>query len=192
MSVRSTIGERLKWLLKLEGRSIKALSDASGIPYGTLQQYLSDTRKPGADHLAKLARSGIDLHWLVLGESEPSLKLVFPEGRRMTGPVAADAELANLFLAEALSAIDDWHSQWVKEHGAPMATSVLFAGVFSVFALYDELLNGIADQLIKARQSGWDNKDIAEMVLTSPVRQQVRKRLRVVEEQPEPRAAHQI
>lgn len=173
-----TVGLRLRWLLELEGRSIKELSEASGIPYRTLQQYLSDNRKPGADHMVRFADAGIDLHWLLLGQEEASLKLLFPRMEPIDGPLAADSKLAVVFLDEAMKAVDEFHDDYVRKSKKPLHLDILMTGVWSVFSLYDNLLKNISEQIINKRKEGWPGEDIAQFVLSSPVRDEVRSRLK--------------
>lgn len=48
---------------------VKEFSEQTGIPYRTLQQYLSDDRAPAADALTKIcAQTNINIHWLLTGE----------------------------------------------------------------------------------------------------------------------------
>lgn len=48
--------------------SLKVFSRESGIPYRTLQDYISGSRLPGADALQKIARRGVDINWILLGD----------------------------------------------------------------------------------------------------------------------------
>lgn len=169
-----SVGQRLRWLLDLEGRSIKDLSKASSIPYRTIQQYLADKRKPGTDHLIKLAESGIDLHWLLLGQEEAALKLLFPGFEPLDGPLAADSELAAVFLQEALDAVDEFHRDCVNEEGKPLELRSSLAAVWYVFSFYDRMLKQIADVIIEKRKEGWSCEDLAKFILTDPVRERIR------------------
>ena len=182
----------MRLVLALNRWSIKELERRSGIQYRTLQAYLADQRKPGADHLASLAGAGIDLHWLLLGQEEAALKLMFPDFEPITGPLAADSELAAEFLEAAISDVDDWHKGHVDRTGSSLRMKLLLTGVWSVFALYDRLLEGIREKLVEARTNGMASSGIAEFVLTSPVREEVRKRLRVIKpeggENPQPKS----
>ena len=176
-----SIGKRLRWLMKIEGSSIKDLSERCQIPYRTIQQYLSDKRKPGADHLKKIAEAGIDLHWLLLGYDEPSIKVVCPGCENITGPLAADSLLANHFFEEAFDAVDEWHQNHIHNGGAALDIKTILMGVWAVFFLYDDLLSKIEDQLIFARQHGMPVENIAQIVLTSPVKDEVRRRLKLID-----------
>ena len=175
------IGERLRLVLSLNRWSIKDLERRSGIQYRTLQAYLSGDRKPGADHLVNLAGAGIDLHWLLLGQEEAALKLMFPDFEPLTGPLAADSDLAASFLHAAMENVDRWHQGYVESTGSPLSTSLLLTGVWSVFSLYDRLLDEIRDKIIDVRKKGMASEGIAEFILTSPVREAVRERLRVID-----------
>ncbi len=66
------IGRRLREAIGGRWRSIRAFSTLTGIPYRSLLQYLREERSPGAEVLARMAaRSGMDLHYLLLGEGSP-------------------------------------------------------------------------------------------------------------------------
>jgi transcriptional regulator with XRE-family HTH domain len=75
---QSSIGSRLRRFLAFAGLSIREFSKLAGIPYGTIQGYLADIRAPGAEHLAKMADVGLDLHWLVTGKLRPPIRLDYP------------------------------------------------------------------------------------------------------------------
>ncbi len=69
---QSSIGGRLRAAIAARRESLREFSDRTGIPYRSLQQYLRDERAPGAEALGRIAaHSGIDLHYLLLGEGAP-------------------------------------------------------------------------------------------------------------------------
>jgi hypothetical protein len=71
-SPASTIGDRLRALLTDRHGAIREFSDATGIPYRTVQEYLASNNKPGADHLARMALAGADVHYLLTGRTPPT------------------------------------------------------------------------------------------------------------------------
>jgi transcriptional regulator with XRE-family HTH domain len=64
-----TIAARLRAIIAFRGLSIRDFADITQIPYRTLQDYLGSDRRPRADHLTRMATSGIDLNWLLTGRS---------------------------------------------------------------------------------------------------------------------------
>ena len=63
-----TIGQRLREALEKIGMSMSALSEQSQIKYNSIQNYVADRQKPGADALIKIASSTkINIHWLLTG-----------------------------------------------------------------------------------------------------------------------------
>jgi len=68
------INERLKILIDLLGLSLKDFSSKTGIPYPTLQHYLSGRSEPGAENLQKIViQFDVNINWLLTGEGEPFL-----------------------------------------------------------------------------------------------------------------------
>jgi transcriptional regulator with XRE-family HTH domain len=66
---KMSIATRLRSVLDLKGLSIKEASDAVGIPYRTLQNYLLDEREPNAKAMSALrTHLGVSVDWLLTGE----------------------------------------------------------------------------------------------------------------------------
>ena len=51
--------------------SYKSFAELVGIPYRTLQNYLSGERSPNIESLEKLAENGINVNWLITGRGSP-------------------------------------------------------------------------------------------------------------------------
>lgn len=113
-SAKNSISIRLRHAIELcaptgdeadgEKWSLKVFSKETEIPYRTLQDYLSGARLPGADALQKMAKKGIDINWVLLGDSSGSpIKEtdVFPEADCLP---LNDKEAEELIKAMAL----DW------------------------------------------------------------------------------------
>ncbi len=64
-----SIGKRLRLVIDTSGSKVTEFSDSTGIPYRTLQQYLSDKRSPATEALTKICeQTSIDVHWLLTGQ----------------------------------------------------------------------------------------------------------------------------
>jgi len=64
-----TIGARLRSVIDDIGINVSEFSRIADIPYGTLQQYLSDKRSPATEALTKICtQTNIDIHWLLTGK----------------------------------------------------------------------------------------------------------------------------
>lgn len=113
-SAKNSISTRLRHAIELcapaggeadgEKWSLKVFSKETEIPYRTLQDYLSGARLPGADALQKMAKKGIDINWVLLGNSADSpLKEadIFPEADSLP---LNDKEAENIIKAMAF----DW------------------------------------------------------------------------------------
>lgn len=64
-----TLGERMALARKRLGFSQEALCEAAGVPLGSIKKWEGGNTAPGGANLAKLAKVGIDLNWLVTGTS---------------------------------------------------------------------------------------------------------------------------
>jgi hypothetical protein len=118
----SSIGARLRQFLMWHNLSIRAFSDRSGVPYRTLQDYLTNKRKPGAEHLASMGRGGVDLNWLLVDED--AYEDHFSSARRMLG-FRTDVLKSNQALCRAMVAkcdmfVDDANADFAALHGRPM------------------------------------------------------------------------
>ena len=90
----SSFQERLKLLIEKLGLSIKDFAKATGIPYRTVQYYLSGKTIPGADKLEKMcAKFGININWLLTGEGEMFIKKEKPEPSPKAQPEDLPPEL---------------------------------------------------------------------------------------------------
>ena len=56
------------------------MSDATGIPVSSLNKYEGDHVQPGAEALAQLARTGINIHWLVTNDGPMLMSELQPRG----------------------------------------------------------------------------------------------------------------
>lgn len=68
-SIRREIGERLKQARKMRGRSQRGFAEDVGMPLPSYRDYEGGKRVPGGEALRCFARSGIDTHWLLTGET---------------------------------------------------------------------------------------------------------------------------
>lgn len=72
--------------MALKWPTIKDFSEATGIPYPSLREYLAGKKKPGLDALASiLASSGVSADWLLTGEG--------PKLREQSGHTDLDVEV---------------------------------------------------------------------------------------------------
>lgn len=65
----SHFDDRLKEAMAAKWPTIKDFSEATGIPYPSLREYISGKKKPGMDALAAISSaSGVSTDWLLTGE----------------------------------------------------------------------------------------------------------------------------
>jgi len=63
------INQRLRQAILLKNKTLKEFSLKAGMPYITLQRYLSGDRKPNSEALIKISiHLDINLNWLLMGE----------------------------------------------------------------------------------------------------------------------------
>jgi len=72
------VGERLR--ASIEGRdwTLAGFSRRCGVPYRSLQDYVSGKSKPGFDQLSKFAENGLDVHYILTGKSENNTENSYP------------------------------------------------------------------------------------------------------------------
>lgn len=63
----STVGSRLREWRRRLGFSQEAFATSTGIPLQTIKGYELGHRQPGADALAAIASTGVNLNWLLTG-----------------------------------------------------------------------------------------------------------------------------
>ncbi len=64
------ISERLKLVCEQKNWKIKDFAELTGLPYRTMQGYISGEREPNAEGMTAIAKAGVNLNWLVSGEGE--------------------------------------------------------------------------------------------------------------------------
>ncbi len=63
------IGKRLRKAILSKNSTLKEFSQKSKIPYITLQQYVADNQKPGANALIEISKClNISIDWLLIGQ----------------------------------------------------------------------------------------------------------------------------
>lgn len=62
------LGRRLKALRQALQKTQTEMSVTTGIPLPTWKKYEGSDREPGAEALAAMARTGVNLHWLLTGK----------------------------------------------------------------------------------------------------------------------------
>lgn len=71
---KMSIGFRLGSARRTIGISIEDFSELTDIPVSTLKKYESDNRIPGGEAIQSVAKTGINLHWLLTGEGPMLIK----------------------------------------------------------------------------------------------------------------------
>lgn len=67
------ISSRLRNLIDWRGLKQRKFAAETGIPYPALRKHLDARSAPGADHLIRLMRAGIDIGWLLTGRNSGPL-----------------------------------------------------------------------------------------------------------------------
>ena len=119
MNAQSTLGARLRGVIALQGRKLSEFAAAASIPYRTLQNYVRDERKPGPDHLSRLARAGVDVVWLLTGSYQGVLSC----GEWVDAPTAyalGDADFVGRLLQGIDELIDELEVGRVRDGGDPL------------------------------------------------------------------------
>ncbi|MEZ8860193.1 helix-turn-helix domain-containing protein [Vibrio sp. 10N.247.311.51] len=66
-----SVSERLKRVIESKFATLKSASEFTGIPYRSLQSYISGKQLPGSEALIRLHNSlKIDLNWLLTGDND--------------------------------------------------------------------------------------------------------------------------
>jgi transcriptional regulator with XRE-family HTH domain len=83
VSRNETIGMRLRDAIANANLSLRSFADASGLPYRSVQSYVSDQQKPGSEALIKIQNSlSISIDWLLLGNQKLQFSRQGPVKRR--------------------------------------------------------------------------------------------------------------
>ncbi len=167
-----TIGKRLETFVAISGKSRKAFSQLAKIPYRTLQDYLADKRKPGADHLVRLAESGIDVHWLLTGQiKSPSIPLaeLEQEETQQAELLWADVSFSLHLKEKASERTDQFHARYLKQHGETLPFDTLLRVYGEYFLMMVRVSAKIAPHLLELRTKGVENHQLIDDVVDAAV-----------------------
>jgi hypothetical protein len=81
------------------------MSEVTEIPLPTWKKYEGSNREPGAEALAAMARTGVNLHWLLTGQGAMLLTLSVTTAYRVAEPAAGWPQNVGAVNVDALAAI---------------------------------------------------------------------------------------
>lgn len=81
------------------------MSASTGIPLPTWKKYEGSDREPGAEALVAMARTGVNLHWLLTGKGAMQLAVSAATAYRVAEPSAGWPQRAAALNVDALAAI---------------------------------------------------------------------------------------
>lgn len=128
MITQTTIGARLRGVIWFRREKITGFAASISTPYRTLQNYLRDERKPGPDHLARLAGAGVDIAWLVTGRYRGALS----GGEWVDAPAAyalGDAAFVGRLLQRIQELVDEFHDRQLDAGEDPLRSHELEAAL---------------------------------------------------------------
>lgn len=162
-----SLGTRLRQFIKLNGMTVRQFEKATEIPYRSIHEYLSDKRKPGAEHLAKMIDAGVDIEWLLTGKEKHGINFLFSDIEHL-GPIGgfviADIELRKKIFFYAVNIVDEVYSnepEFTKSSG-------LIGAIISVWWLMKNLadtLNKNEEQIVRMREAGISVHDVLSVAL---------------------------
>ena len=164
-----TVGSRLKRLIRQRGQTYKAFAEDTGISYRTLEAYLSDISKPGAEQLTKMALAGIDVNLLLTGRSRG---IGIPQG--IIQKALLPDEDAYYILADdaVIRAIDARAKRGItgimKDHlieGDDLTFDQLMVAYLQLFHVLAEIFVGSRPPIKGARDRGMSVEAMIENVL---------------------------
>lgn len=117
-SVHGRLRHAIRHCYAMEGEepSLRVFSKEAGIPYRSLQDYLSGARMAGGEALQKLAKKGIDINWVLLGDVLTSNKPLIDKGDYSEGEdiFIADKEMDYELVREATEFMDNILSEMIN------------------------------------------------------------------------------
>ncbi|WP_156839891.1 helix-turn-helix domain-containing protein [Novosphingobium aquimarinum] len=75
----SRAGERLRASIEGRGLSLAAFSRQCGVPYRSLQDYVSGKSRPGFEQLMKFSNAGLDVDFILTGKTKDGVIVSLPE-----------------------------------------------------------------------------------------------------------------
>jgi len=160
-----TIGMRLKRLAALRSQNAKQFAETTGIPYRTLQDYMADRRKPGAEHLAKLSENGCDVNWLLTGQFvNPSIMAKEYGFDIESDAVVADQDLLSKLMTMSQEITDAINDAWIKKYGHSLTLEQLLKHLSSLYGQAIIVAQGLEDQILILRKHGTRTNAIVEII----------------------------
>jgi transcriptional regulator with XRE-family HTH domain len=156
--------DRLKVAIKARGQSLRGYADTVGIPYRSMQDYVGGKSKPGLDQLEKIAKSGIDIGYILTGRSTTNYPSSPSDGVVASALLGADDEIKELLLHYLERAVDVAISH-VRPHTFATFPTASVIEIWSAgLAFIPEVAAELDSSLIDLRSKGVPAISAAEII----------------------------
>ncbi len=158
-NAQTSIGMRLRLFLRLRNWSIKQFSKETGIPYRSLQNYLSDERKPNAEHLEKLFNIGLDPTWVISGGAKKSIFGDLKNGNLINnendtfGVVLADSESYSIIQSKIVSLVDEVQKDIFEKEKCVIGFNLLFYVYLYAMQLSLAIISKLSVDILELRKN---------------------------------------
>lgn len=161
----SRVGERLRDAVKARGQSLKAYAEEVQIPYRSFQDYVGGKSKPGFEQMQKIARSGIDMGYILTGTETLNYLSDIQDEIRSSSVLAANEELASLLIYNLPNTIDDAARHVPIEYFLGSATRITIVLWHEAVALTVETVDELSGNLSQLKEQGVQLLTISEVIL---------------------------
>ena len=149
---------------------IREFSDLTGIPYRTLQDYLGDKSKPGAEQLARISAVGLDVNLLLTGTSRRFGYLIDdaapPDDE--SHYILADLEILEAIDRKAKEAITETLKRYLKPDET-LTFDFLFAAYMQMVGVLTRAFARAAPPIEEARKLGMSVGKLIDLTLDGVV-----------------------
>lgn len=164
------IGVRLRRFLRFRGLSIREFSEETAIPYRTLQNYLSEQRKPGAEHLKAMADYGVDVNWLLGARAKPMTDGEMLSAASESTVVRADIELLQELRERAVKLTDEMQKRYVEENRKPLNLMEILNFFSKTYLHFRKLAEGMESSIENLRKLGVSTPLIVDIISEAVVK----------------------
>ena len=163
-----TLGTRLRKYIEVKGMTITDFAKSFGIPYRSVHEYLSDKRKPGAEHLEKMIHGGIDIEWLLIGNNKLIISFDFSDYASQFKPIegiaACNRDISGILLDAAVTIVDRFAMD-NPSHVTKLGIHGTLASVYHIWSMLSEALEASRDAFISSINVGRPADDFCKQLV---------------------------
>jgi len=161
----SRVGDRLRSVVKARGQTLKGFASLVDIPYRSFQDYVAGKSKPGFEQLQKIARSGVDIGFVLTGTETRNYLSDIRAQIKMSSLLASDDELAEVLTDYLLDTVDAAIPKIPSEYFLGSPTQLTLSIWEKAVQIAVETVEEMSPSLIELRSNQVSSETVVRTIL---------------------------